>query len=108
VADALEKTVYPSVALMPAYPWLSQTAPSTPVLSARSERDELKLEWKSRDGSAWQWLVQKKIDGKWAAEILPEDKTSETVKANSLQAVAVTAVNRYGNISPPAVYRAGR
>jgi hypothetical protein len=49
--------------------------------------------------------VQKKIGGKWTAEILPEEKTSETIKADSLESVAVTAINRYGNVSVPATYR---
>jgi uncharacterized lipoprotein YddW (UPF0748 family) len=108
VAQALQKRVYPVLALVPAYPWLSQAVPPPPLLSVRPERGELKLEWKSSGDAPWQWVVQKKTDGNWAAEILPEEKTSETIKADLLEVVAVAAVNRYGNMSPPATYHAGR
>jgi uncharacterized lipoprotein YddW (UPF0748 family) len=107
VAQSLQKKIYPAPALVPAYPWLSQAAPPPPLLSARLESGELKLEWKSGGGAPWQWVVQKKFGGKWAAEILPGEKTSESIKTNLLEVVAVTAVNRYGNMSPPAIYHAG-
>jgi uncharacterized lipoprotein YddW (UPF0748 family) len=108
VAQALEKRVYPGPALIPAYPWLSQAVPPPPLLSVRPVRGELKLEWNSGGGAPWQWVVQKKIDGKWFSEILPGEKTSETIQADSPEAVAVSAVNRYGNMSPPATYHAMR
>jgi uncharacterized lipoprotein YddW (UPF0748 family) len=107
VAHALEKSIYAAPALVPAYPWLSEVVPPRPFLSVRPERVQLKLEWKSSGGASWQWVVQKKIGGKWAAEILPEEKTSETIKADLPEAVAVTAVNRFGNMSPPTTYHAG-
>jgi hypothetical protein len=107
VAHALEKSIYAAPALVPAYPWLSEVVPPRPFLSVRPERGQLKLEWKSSGGASWQWVVQKKIGGKWAAEILPEEKTSETIKADLPEAVAVTAVNRFGNMSPPTTYHAG-
>jgi uncharacterized lipoprotein YddW (UPF0748 family) len=106
VADALEKTVYPARALVPAYPWLSQAAPPAPFLSVRPERGEMKLAWLPSGGAPCQWVVQKKIGGKWSVEILPVDITSETLKTDFPEAVAVSGVNRYGNISPPAMYRA--
>jgi hypothetical protein len=105
VAEALEKNVYRTVALVPEYPWLSQIVPAAPHLSVRPQRDYLKVEWRSTNSAPWQWIVQKKIGGKWTAEILPEEKTSETIKADSLESVAVTAINRYGNVSVPATYR---
>jgi hypothetical protein len=108
VAPALEKKIYSGPALVPAYPWLSQAVPALPLLSVQSEGGELKLEWKSSGSAPWQWVVQKKIDGKWTAEILPEEKTSETIKSDFPESVSVTAVNRYGNLSLPAIYHAAR
>ncbi len=72
VAQALEQRVYPGPALVPAYPWLSKTAPPMPFLRVRPARGELKLEWSSGGGTPWLWVVQKKIGGKWAAEIFRE------------------------------------
>jgi uncharacterized lipoprotein YddW (UPF0748 family) len=107
VADALENKIYRSPALVPAFPWLSQSAPESPRLNIRRERGELQLAWAASDNSAFHWVVQKKIDGRWTLEILPKEKTSERVAAASFQSIAVTAVNRYGNVSLPAIYYAG-
>ncbi|HEX3720273.1 MAG TPA: family 10 glycosylhydrolase [Verrucomicrobiae bacterium] len=108
LAEALGKNVYRTVALVPAYPWLTQAVPASPHLSVHPQRDDLKVEWRFTNSAPWQWLVQKKIGGKWTAEILPEEKTSETIKADSLESVAVTAINRYGNTSVPAIYHPER
>jgi uncharacterized lipoprotein YddW (UPF0748 family) len=106
VAQALERGVYSAPALVPACPWLSQAAPPPPFLRVRPERGELKLEWRSSGGAPWQWVVQKKVAGKWTAEILPEGKTSEIITAYLPEAIAIAAVNRYGNMGPPATYHA--
>ncbi len=106
VAQALERTVYPAPALVPACPWLSGDVPPPPFLNVRTQRGELKLKWQSSGGAPCRWVMQKKIGGQWAAEILPEDKTSETIKGDLLEAVAVSAVNRFGNVGPPATYHA--
>ncbi len=105
VAQALEKRVYPARALVPAYPWLSQAAPPRPFFRVRPGRGELNLQWKPGGGDSWLWVVQKKIGGKWSAEILPGENTSETIKGTLPEAVAVSAVNRYGNLSAPATYQ---
>jgi uncharacterized lipoprotein YddW (UPF0748 family) len=106
VARALQETVYPASALVPACPWLSQVMPPPPFLRVRPERGELKLEWQSSGGAPWQWVVQKKIHGRWTAEILPREKTSEIITADLPEAVAISAVNRYGNVGPAATYQA--
>ncbi|HEX4121447.1 MAG TPA: family 10 glycosylhydrolase, partial [Verrucomicrobiae bacterium] len=108
VADALERNVYRSDALVPTYPWLSKAVPATPHLSVLADRNELKAEWNSGGSAPCRWVVQEKIGGKWSTEILPEQKTSERIKAASLEAIAVAAVDRYGNMSAPAIYHAGR
>jgi hypothetical protein len=73
-------------------------------LTVRPERGELTLEWKSSGGAPWQWVVQKKVGNNWTAEILPAETTSETIKADLPQVVAVAVVNRYGTMSSPATY----
>jgi uncharacterized lipoprotein YddW (UPF0748 family) len=106
VARALENTVYRAPALIPPCPWLSQAAPPAPFLRVRPERGELKLEWRSSGGAPWLWVVQKKVNGRWTVEILPEEKVSKIITADLPDAVAISAVNRYENMGPPATYHA--
>jgi hypothetical protein len=53
--------------------------------------------------------LQQKTGGHWATQIIPGDKLSETVKAAPAgglpEAVALFAINRFGNMSPAATYR---
>ncbi|HEY3853158.1 MAG TPA: family 10 glycosylhydrolase [Verrucomicrobiae bacterium] len=108
MARELESKVYATPALVPAYPWLSKVAPPVPFLNARREHGDIRLEWSSGVEPCWQWVAQKKIGGKWASEILPAHRTTETVNANSIEAFAVTGVNRYGALSKPVFYRPQR
>ncbi|MGA2748669.1 MAG: family 10 glycosylhydrolase [Verrucomicrobiota bacterium] len=109
VAATLLKTVYSAPALVPAFSWLSTNAPPPPLLRVIAGREEMNLSWQSGDGQAWQWVLRARIDGHWTAEILPGVKTGETIKASPAaplpEAVELSAVNRYGNESPPAIFR---
>jgi uncharacterized lipoprotein YddW (UPF0748 family) len=108
VADILQNQVYAEPALVPASPWLNADAPGKPLLQAGFEGGELKLTWKSSGGAVWQWVLQKKTGGHWTTEILAGAKTGETIKpgpATALpEAVALFAVNRFGNASGGTIY----
>jgi uncharacterized lipoprotein YddW (UPF0748 family) len=106
LARALEQTIFPNAALVPACPWLSKAVPPPPFIRVRRERGELKLEWRSNGDGGWQWIVEKKARGKWSVEILPAGKTSEVVTGELPDSVAIAAVNRYGKIGPTANYHA--
>ncbi len=108
VADALRRGVYSAPALVPAFPWLSADRPGQPYLRARRSRTQLKLSWKQADGPVWQWVLQKKAAGQWTTEILPAETTSAVVKTaatNMPALIALSAVNRYGNLSPASIIR---
>jgi uncharacterized lipoprotein YddW (UPF0748 family) len=110
VADALVTNLYATPALVPACPWLSKEAPAQPTVSAHETRRELKLNWKAGAGEVWRWVLQKKNGQGWTTEILPGDQSEEVMRAGAHTAlpevVVVSAVNRYGNLSPGAVLNA--
>ena len=104
VADALRGGVYGAPALVPACPWLSADHPAPPSLRASQSRGQLQLNWEPVNGPVWQWVLQKKEGGQWTTEILPAQTTSESLKAaaatNLPSMIALSAVNRYGSLSP--------
>jgi uncharacterized lipoprotein YddW (UPF0748 family) len=109
VADLLLNQVYDQPALVPASPWLSAGIPGKPGLQAGLEGGDLKLSWNSGGGAVWQWVLQKKTGGHWSTELLAGVKTGEMIKpgpAKTLpEAVALYAIDRFGNTSLGAIYR---
>jgi hypothetical protein len=99
---------YSAPALVPASPWLGRQAPGKPLLTVHRTGREISVGWKPAGGEpVWQWLLQEQFGENWRAEILPAGQTSRFFSVGSgaalPQAVAVTAVSRIGNLSPPAV-----
>jgi uncharacterized lipoprotein YddW (UPF0748 family) len=110
-ADALRGGVYAGPALVPACPWLGGVAPPRPVLTARQSGRDIKLSWKPDSGGAWQWVVRKKIGGRWTTEILPGAQTKEVAPGGAGSAppefISVAAVNRCGSMGEAAVFYTG-
>jgi uncharacterized lipoprotein YddW (UPF0748 family) len=109
VAAALARS-FPAPALVPASPWLDKLAPGKPLLSVRKTAREVSASWKPAAGEpAWQWVLQEQTGESWRTEILPASQTSVVFAsgggAGLPQNIAVTAVNRVGNLSAPAVAR---
>ena len=107
VAAALARS-FPGPALVPASPWLGGLRPGKPWLAVRKTGREISLAWKPAGGEpVWQWVLQERCGDGWRTEILPAAQTSRLYPAGGVpalpQAVAVTAVTRVGNLSPPAV-----
>jgi len=107
VAAALARA-YPAPALVPASPWLGGRQAGKPVLAVRATAREISLAWKpAGEAPVWQWFLQEKFGGQWRAEILPAAQTNRLFVAGGAaalpQAVAVSAVTRFGSLSPPAV-----
>ncbi|MHA3772918.1 glycoside hydrolase family 10 protein [Verrucomicrobiota bacterium sgz303538] len=101
ISDQLSNTLYSEPALVPAFAWLSSAAISTPEVSFAS----MQLKWSIKDSTqAKQWALQIKRQGKWLLEILPSTSTTRLFDKNDLpEAVAVTAIDRFGNASPAVV-----
>lgn len=108
VAETLQKRVFSEPALMPPCPWLCADRPAQPSLRAAEGAAELTLNWKSTNGPVWQWALQIKYGKRWVTEIFPAQKTSVTLKAsggtNFPESIALSAINRYGTLSPPAIF----
>jgi uncharacterized lipoprotein YddW (UPF0748 family) len=105
----LVSEVYSRPALVPASPWLDADPPRKPELALGKPPDPSRrfLTWKETGKEkAWLWVVQRRAGGKWSTEILPGGQASLTVScagASAPDLVAVSAVDRCGNQSPPAV-----
>ena len=107
--EVLEKEVYQQPALMPPSPWLGRSRPGKPTLAVSRGDSGLPLEicWTpSASGQAWLWLLQTRTRGEWKREILPAAKTTRTWNGAPPEAVAVSAVNRNGQVSSPSVLQA--
>ncbi len=100
IADDL-KTLYSKPALIPASPWLSRSVPATPSVSTKRDKNGYKIQWQTKHETPANWVFQYRSAGLWKTEILPSNKLSFNV--NGADAVAVSAVNRYGIQSAPAV-----
>ncbi len=102
IATRLAST-YTQPAAIPPMPWLSKKSPNAPGVSATAEGNETRVKWvpdqttakiavQARNGNAWRTV---KIGPAGAGQaILPR-----------ADAIAVTAIDRFGNASAPKVLR---
>ncbi len=107
--ELLEREVYQQPALVPPSPWLGHAQPKRPKLTVTriSAASELKVTWAADGlGKTWLWLVQKRANGNWTQEVLPAATTSRVWNGAWPEVVAVTAVNRNGEVSAPSVVEA--
>ena len=102
-ADALARDVYAQPALVPAFPWLEATSPAAPKLRVSSDGvSSARATWAAAAGEvAWLWALQSLTGGVWRTEIFPASQTSCALAR--AEAVALTAVNRFGNTSTAVV-----
>ncbi len=102
--DALQLQVYSQPALMPASPWLGNGRPVKPALTvAEASQSKLRVTWTSASATnPWLWLVQARNGREWRTEILAGEKMSATWTGDLPEVVAISAVDRNGNISAAA------
>ncbi len=113
VADLLENRLYAKPALVPAMPWLGHDVTGVPTIKIHAHKvwqpdTQLVIGWEAKDGThPRQWVVQKKSAGEWTTEILPGTQTKIVFAADATlpEALAITAVDRFGNTGPTAVLR---
>jgi uncharacterized lipoprotein YddW (UPF0748 family) len=109
IADMLSRGVYAQPALVPASPWLQAVAPPTPTLNVSGPANKLTVQWHTGSVGQWLWVVQYRIGETWTTQILPSNVLSAEIPAtasNPVQSIAVSAVDRVGNQSRPAVWTA--
>jgi len=104
VLAAAVRAEYAQTALVPASPWLDSAPPDKPKLTLGESRASLRFQWAvSGAEPARLWVLQCRINEVWTTEILPADQTSWAFLNTRPEAVAVSAVDRTGNLSSPAV-----
>jgi len=102
--NTLREKVYAQPALPPPAPWLKSKAPSKPKLTVVESSKGAMARWQLAESEKPAlWLLQTlRKDGKWESRVLPA-KTRAVELKEKPQAVAITAVNRFGATSTPAV-----
>ncbi len=109
LAEALERGPYARPALVPASPWLGRCRLGKPVLSAAQTGQRLEAHWgPAKAEPVAHWLVQTRLGGQWQTEILPAIASSQIWRAAAPEVVAISAVDRNGNLSPTAAVQAKR
>jgi uncharacterized lipoprotein YddW (UPF0748 family) len=99
---ALERGPYAEPALVPQCRWLDNAAPSKPQVTAASAKGStVNLSLQSATNEpAFLWLVQVRSNDKWTTQILPGNQRSLRLRT-AADAVAISAVDRMGNVSLP-------
>jgi uncharacterized lipoprotein YddW (UPF0748 family) len=93
---------YGQSALVPASPWLASLPPVKPKLMVvENSRSSLRVNWETAGKTAWLWILQYRTNEVWATEILPAHQTTRTFENSKPDVIAVSAVDRVGNVSSP-------
>ncbi len=96
----------PQAALVPASPRLNSVPPAPPRLTVVDDKPSgLSIVWESAGESARRWVFQYRTNEVWTTEILPAPQTRWTFENAKPDWVAVTAVDRSGNLGSPAALR---
>lgn len=100
IASKLAGT-YTQPAAIPPMPWISSKSPAAPGVSASLKSDGTFVHWEA-DGNTSKVAVQARNGGTWRTiQISPSWSKGITIPRSD--AIAVTALDRYGNASPPKV-----
>lgn len=92
---------YTQPALVPPMPWLSRGAPGAPGVSAAVDGDRTTIRWVP-DRSTAKVAVQARNGSAWRTVAIPYARAGR-VSIPRAEAIAVTAVDRFGNTSAPKV-----
>ena len=106
VSDAIQP-LYEKPALIPAMPWLKNNPLGKPTISLKRKDNRIQVEWQafSREQPS-RWVLQYRAGNNWVTDILPSDQNSSIISTSggtTPNAISITAVNRYGTLSAPAL-----
>ena len=92
---------YTQPAAVPPMPWVNSKSPAAPGVSAVVQSGGTYVHWEP-DGNTSKVAIQAKSGGSWkTVQIAPVSAKGVTIPR--ADAVAVTALDRYGNASPPKI-----
>ena len=110
--DVLEKPALASVvraeysqpALVPASPWRGSFSPGKPGIFATIAGTNLVVRWQMATNEIPEsWVLQYRgTNGFWTTQILPANQGGCIFARSAPEVISISAVNRFGNISPPA------
>jgi uncharacterized lipoprotein YddW (UPF0748 family) len=99
---ALINGLYAERALVPPSPWLERRSPAKPRLQVVNDRE---LNWEpAATEKISAWVLQTRTDNQWHTSILPGE-TRAHLLSGSLDAIALTAIDRCGLASSPMVLK---
>jgi uncharacterized lipoprotein YddW (UPF0748 family) len=111
LAEAMARDLYAQPALIPPSPWLDDKPPAKPKMKLQHCPDSRKWEvrWtNTSDEKVWLWYYQARIKGQWTASVFPGAQSVHQLPALTSRSypdtVALTAVDRCGNLSPTALF----
>jgi len=100
ITDQLSK-VYTQPVAVPPMPWISKSAPAVPGAGASVQGDKTSVRWEA-GGTTAKIAVQARYGSTWrTAAIVPVGAKSITIPR--ADAIAVSALDRFGNASAPKV-----
>ena len=102
----LESQLYNRPALTPPCAWLGKRGPSKPELTVRGNLRQ--ADWKpAMKDDVWLWVVQTRTRTQWTTKVLSSGDRGMLLDKMRPEIIALTAVDRCGNASPPAVLELG-
>ncbi|MDX1679179.1 MAG: family 10 glycosylhydrolase [Akkermansiaceae bacterium] len=93
--------IYTQPALVPPMPWQSRKNPDSPTVKASQGGQHTFIEWKTADKSD-RVAIQARYKGRWYLMRVAAAAGSE-IRIPRAEAIALSAVDRYGNTSSPTV-----
>jgi len=106
LSTSLTRDVYDAAALVPPSPWLADSAPPKPKVSAKRTKDRWELRLTPNQRSVIRlWTVRWRGESAWEMMTIPADRSSVTL--SDAQAVVVTVIDRAGMESEPVIMSLG-
>jgi uncharacterized lipoprotein YddW (UPF0748 family) len=100
IATQLANT-YTQPAAIPPMPWMGKQPPAAPEVNASVQGTNTVVRWSPKASTA-KVAVQAKIDGTWRTVKIVSVRAGQATIPHA-QSIAVTALDRFGNASPPKV-----
>lgn len=99
----LERNSYQEPALVPAMPWLKVPAPEPPIVTL-NRVNHSRISFSTSSGAAPSlWVVQVRQNNRWRTDILSGNVQSVSLTSPEAEVIAVTSVNRVGELSRPTI-----
>ncbi|MGC9940526.1 MAG: family 10 glycosylhydrolase [Verrucomicrobiota bacterium] len=105
VLGGIIRAQYAQPALVPASPWIDATLPPRPGLIVDTWKTSAHVDWENSPGKTARWWVfQTRSKGLWKTQIFPAGQNDVYLDNSNLDAIAVRAVDRLGNLSGPTIW----